>query len=854
MKKLILFLLLAAVFPARAQIITASITVTNQAGTTNGNTLVIDGSTRTFTNLFLLPSTQVQMGTNIVFAASNLFLDFAESPISGAMASWNKANTVILQSFPGSALSVSLGAGWGILATSTTTIGTPETVLRLPISGVGPNERTNMETFMVALLNDTAATAVISASAPIFANFLPGSQLVPGFGIDTNITEVGTILSVDTNQLANFVDMLIPAYIGGEQYPWGMIPNMTWTNAPYGLASASGNFVSPGSSTNAWGAFSTNQLAVGFDFNGGTNIVTYTFPASVTVSNTILGCFTPLNNSVQVTLKGSPDGVTWTTLATGSETNLNNYPIAITNTFSAFSGKYFSWIITNSAAGILMGGNSDWNDEGQQIGPVPNIQLGGANSTIVITGVTPDIVSNIVDNEGSTKFLPIGPQGNLDATNLTVFDNTFLNDSNIDVFWTAPQTNFQGGQYAWGLIPPMTWDNTPSGYAYLRGAFPNTTNAWAAFTTNIVSASLLLSPSANAILGYSFSSPQTIIGQGIGFSDYEQLQASVTFQGSADSNTWTTLGQFNGFATWPGGGMTNFFAGFTGQYFRWLITNASPDFSLGNNGDLPVAQLYGIPQYPSPVNSGVDTISSSPSTIISIQSSNGVSINGPAVLGFDLTAPSISAQSATISSLNVSGLNLNGSPVNLSSLISTPTGVIGTNFTGIATNFNGPFTWDMTSNYFTNNLSGWQLVPWWNTNFASSFRPISGSWFAVTNLATFASNFTLSQVFSPFNPDYGLVPNGMYPYYIGSLVGNWYPGRYWAPNETVINDLSVISGIEIGLTISSTENGFISPSGINGTLPYTIMSAVQPVGLTTNITLSGGATLYITNGLVQAYH
>jgi hypothetical protein len=82
----------------------------------------------------------------------------------------------------------------------------------------------------------------------------------------------------------------------------------------------------------------------------------------------------------------------------------------------------------------------------------------------------------------------------------------------------------------------------------------------------------------------------------------------------------------------------------------------------------------------------------------------------------------------------------------------------------------------------------------------------------------------------------------MYPYYIGSLIGNWTPGRYSAPTLTG----NVITGF----------TGFVSPGGANGNPPFTVAGAstVPILGLTTNIALTGGATLYITNGSVEAYH
>src|SRR6266699_2298089 len=73
--------LLWLVLPASAlNIITATVTVTNVAGTTNGQTITVNGNTRTWTNSVSFPATQILTNNTIGGAATNLYNAAAAAP------------------------------------------------------------------------------------------------------------------------------------------------------------------------------------------------------------------------------------------------------------------------------------------------------------------------------------------------------------------------------------------------------------------------------------------------------------------------------------------------------------------------------------------------------------------------------------------------------------------------------------------------------------------------------------------------------------------------------------------------------------------------------------------------------
>src|SRR6185369_3767199 len=97
----LLFLVLLAV-PAKAiDLVTATITVTNTAGTTNGQTITVNGNVRTWTNSVVVPAAQILTNSTIGGAATNLFNQIAGNPYSGLALARSGTNGITLQTAPG---------------------------------------------------------------------------------------------------------------------------------------------------------------------------------------------------------------------------------------------------------------------------------------------------------------------------------------------------------------------------------------------------------------------------------------------------------------------------------------------------------------------------------------------------------------------------------------------------------------------------------------------------------------------------------------------------------------------------------------------------------------------------------
>ena len=209
MKKISIIVALALLaLITKAQEITAFITVTNPAGTTNGQTITVNGGVRTWTNNFSYPPIQIPMATNQLLSASNLAIDFAMYPAASVSTIWNKTNTVIMSSRFGANLSVSISSGWGTL--TTTTNGTANSsFVRVPPSSYDLYGQTNILNGLCAWLSLVTVTTPISASAPAFANFVQFANVTAltnlVYTIGQNDTNFALLMGLQATNYANVV-------------------------------------------------------------------------------------------------------------------------------------------------------------------------------------------------------------------------------------------------------------------------------------------------------------------------------------------------------------------------------------------------------------------------------------------------------------------------------------------------------------------------------------------------------------------------------------------------------------------------------------------------------------------------
>lgn len=181
-------------------IITATVTVTNTAGTTNGQTITVNADTRTWTNSVSIPSTQILTNNSIGGCATNLFNAVSLAPFANLSLALSGTNGITLQTVPNGAVSVSLSAGWGTVSYTTNTL-TSAIVLRLPISVEAAGQQTNLASMLTTALEKS--TNSLSATAIHLLNYMALSTVQTVTGAKIFASFGGTAGSITNAQLLN---------------------------------------------------------------------------------------------------------------------------------------------------------------------------------------------------------------------------------------------------------------------------------------------------------------------------------------------------------------------------------------------------------------------------------------------------------------------------------------------------------------------------------------------------------------------------------------------------------------------------------------------------------------------------
>jgi len=186
-----IFILLALLFGlnchAQQQIITATLTVTNSAGTANTNTITLNGVTRNFTNYVANYQTSILASNSIWAASSNIFIAYIVYSQGSVVVSQPATNQIGYMSYPNAGLTMSISPGWGTLNWFTNSI-TNSIVVRVPVSSVGIYDLTNIANGLRDYLNSPAVTNAFSSSAPAFANFAQLATIQAYSLLNTNFT------------------------------------------------------------------------------------------------------------------------------------------------------------------------------------------------------------------------------------------------------------------------------------------------------------------------------------------------------------------------------------------------------------------------------------------------------------------------------------------------------------------------------------------------------------------------------------------------------------------------------------------------------------------------------------------
>lgn len=231
---------------AGGNIVTATVAVTNSVGTTNGQTLTVNGDTRTWVSTVTTPSSQILTNSSAQGSATNMFTAVADAPFSKFALSWAGSTNISLQGAPGLAVTISLSAGWGSVS-FTTNVLTAAEVVRVPYTVEPAAGQTNVASGVVAMVGSAQNTNIIPSSALAVSSLvgtdnaqtITGAKTFSGANIYSNASQV--ISGGTATNLAAISGNL--AAVTNGVWRSGILVNPTSTNGVnYGNA-----FSSPGS-------------------------------------------------------------------------------------------------------------------------------------------------------------------------------------------------------------------------------------------------------------------------------------------------------------------------------------------------------------------------------------------------------------------------------------------------------------------------------------------------------------------------------------------------------------------------------------------------------------------------------
>lgn len=161
--RFLLAILLFCFTSQAASIITATVTVTN-APTTNGMTIVVNGSTRTWTNAVSTPASQILTNDSIGGVLTNLYSHVLVTPFSGPVnALQSGTNAVLLRGAIDQAMAVTFGGTWASVTYSTQTVSSL-TAIRVPGSSLPVAVRTNEFSLLTTALSDYSTNVITGGS------------------------------------------------------------------------------------------------------------------------------------------------------------------------------------------------------------------------------------------------------------------------------------------------------------------------------------------------------------------------------------------------------------------------------------------------------------------------------------------------------------------------------------------------------------------------------------------------------------------------------------------------------------------------------------------------------------------
>ena len=211
-----LALMILTALPAKADRISATITITN-APTTNGMNIVIattSSSTRTWTSVVATASIQIATNATATGSATNLFTQLVTYVPARAVPRMTSPTNIVLDADNGVNLTVTLsvpaGPPYGSVTYSTQTVSSAYTV-RVPNTVEAATMRTNIASQLVAWMNLTAATQQLAQASPAMAQLvgLTNNQTITGNKTMTGTNVLGYI-STGTNGVLQSTALVNP--------------------------------------------------------------------------------------------------------------------------------------------------------------------------------------------------------------------------------------------------------------------------------------------------------------------------------------------------------------------------------------------------------------------------------------------------------------------------------------------------------------------------------------------------------------------------------------------------------------------------------------------------------------------
>ena len=364
MKYLFALLLLASMLSAQAvDRVIATVTVTNAAGTTNGQTLTVNGSVRTFTNSVYVPSTQILTNSTAAGSKTNALSQISLNPFAQVIAQNLSSTAFTLSGVSGLTLTVTPSAGWATVAYTTQTVASVVGV-RVPItSEPSGGMQTNIASLLVSGIGTLSSNSFNEANT-VVANLvgLTNAQTISGVKQFTN--QSGLFYGQLTNSLGISGNA---KFLTNGLYSSPVINDATFTNGNfYGTTAISGNVDFGGTITFDGYA---SSISADSDF----------FAVSPESSDDVLLGNSGIVNGVSANAGYFTNDVRTTTLTVTNITAYGGSVFAKTNTFPAGSdiafGRYALTTLANGANSITVGTNTF-------------VEVSGPTAAFTINGIT----------------------------------------------------------------------------------------------------------------------------------------------------------------------------------------------------------------------------------------------------------------------------------------------------------------------------------------------------------------------------------------------------------------------------------------------------------------------------------